>query len=559
MFFWVFVFLCVVTCPVPCLSFSPLAVRSRRDVSRTRGAGEHALLGRQRSETPPSSLQATESGEGLESNPFKRFLPVPPPSVDVPSLLESVAFPFSSKSSCLFLGQWEPFNGNFLLRPPEGRRPKALLHFLGGAFVGASPHIGYRFLLERLAERGYLVLATPYKLNFDYLSMCDSIIERFEAAAIPLAREFGALPVVGVGHSCGALQQVLISSCFPGTPRAANVLLSYNNKPVAEAVPLFEEICIPLAQDVVSSPVQRPGGAVRVGSRFLRDTFVEVLDALESQGASRVQNRPSSVSVAVPSESSQTQVDLVAEDGKMQLVPKMEGGGSVSETSRSRRGGERVGSGPLKNFFPLARNAVDFIDQLPELLQSVAKEGTREFTPSTAEVREAVQRMYRTRRTLVIQYDDDALDESGALVGTLRDAAAMQRLAAGQQPAANRPLSPAAQKEREQQLFEIAEKTNMSREELARLLEASKRTAGTGGGSVPSSRGNMEIRMETIGGTHVSPLMPSVGFLPGSDTIPGPLTPSGDGSAPWGVASSALTGPVEATEESIASWLEGFL
>lgn len=61
--------------------------------------------------------------------------------------------------------------GNFLLRPPNGDPPRALLHFLGGAFVGAAPHLTYNYLLSGLAEMGYLVVATPYPLGFDYLSV----------------------------------------------------------------------------------------------------------------------------------------------------------------------------------------------------------------------------------------------------------------------------------------------------------------------------------------------------------------------------------------------------
>ncbi len=41
--------------------------------------------------------------------------------------------------------------------PPEGAAPKALVHFVGGAFVGAAPQMAYRPLLEALAERGAMV------------------------------------------------------------------------------------------------------------------------------------------------------------------------------------------------------------------------------------------------------------------------------------------------------------------------------------------------------------------------------------------------------------------
>jgi hypothetical protein len=38
--------------------------------------------------------------------------------------------------------------------------------------------------------------------------VCDRVLEKFERVAIPLAQEYGALPVIGIGHSCGALLQV---------------------------------------------------------------------------------------------------------------------------------------------------------------------------------------------------------------------------------------------------------------------------------------------------------------------------------------------------------------
>ena len=38
--------------------------------------------------------------------------------------------------------------GNWVLYPPEGRAPEAVVHFLGGAFVGAAPQLAYRTLLE---------------------------------------------------------------------------------------------------------------------------------------------------------------------------------------------------------------------------------------------------------------------------------------------------------------------------------------------------------------------------------------------------------------------------
>ncbi len=139
-------------------------------------------------------------------------------------------------------GRWEALHGNYILRPPNNSQPRALLHFLGGALLGAAPDLTYRYLLERLSTKGYLIVATPYQLSFDHLQTCDEIIDKFERVAPGLAKTYGAVPVVGVGHSCGALLHMLITSLFPDTPRAANALISYNNRPVGDAVPLFEEV-----------------------------------------------------------------------------------------------------------------------------------------------------------------------------------------------------------------------------------------------------------------------------------------------------------------------------
>ena len=147
------------------------------------------------------------------------------------------------------LGNWIEAYGNFILRPSadDFNPPVGVIHFLGGAFVGAAPHVAYRYLLESLCDAGFVVVATPYRLDFDYARTCDYILEKFDSIAIDLANDYGPLPVVGIGHSCGALLQTLITCLFPSAPRAANVLISFNNKPVKEAIPAFEELVVPLS------------------------------------------------------------------------------------------------------------------------------------------------------------------------------------------------------------------------------------------------------------------------------------------------------------------------
>jgi len=285
------------------------------------------------------------------------------------------------------MGRWEEVGGNFLLRPPDhgSNPPKAVLHFLGGAFVGAAPHLTYRYLLTGLAEKGFLVVATPYNLSFDYVQTCDMVLERFEEVAIPLAREYGALPVVGIGHSCGALLHVLITCLFPDTPRLANALISFNNQNVQKAIPAFEELVVPLSVSLMGddgllggSPVlAADGGALGAGTALrqslgkLRQTVEEVVEAYS---ASR-------------------------------LAPSV-----------------------MRNeVLPLMRQVLSVVDQLPPLLQSIS-DGAREFAPTPDDTREVCRRMYRARRTLLVQFEDDSIDESENLMKVLQESRSIMRM-----------------------------------------------------------------------------------------------------------------------------------
>ena len=65
-------------------------------------------------------------------------------------------------------------NGSWVIAPPQGR-PKATVHFLGGAFAGASPQLIYPLLLQLLARAGYTVISTPYAVTFKHLAAASSV------------------------------------------------------------------------------------------------------------------------------------------------------------------------------------------------------------------------------------------------------------------------------------------------------------------------------------------------------------------------------------------------
>ncbi len=75
---------------------------------------------------------------------------------------------------------------------------------------------------------------------------------------------------------------------------------------------------------------------------------------------------------------------------------------------------------------PILDQSLDILEQIPSLIEEVA-DGARDFNPTPASVKAAARRSYRARRTLVIEYDDDPLDESEELESLLKDAETVMR------------------------------------------------------------------------------------------------------------------------------------
>jgi hypothetical protein len=307
-------------------------------------------------------------------------------------------------------GNWEELHGNFLLRPPiETGPPRALIHFLGGAIVGKAPHISYRYLLESLAKKGYMVVATPYDLSFDYLTTCDTILSRFEMVAATLARQYGALPVVGLGHSCGSVLQLLITSLFPDTPRGANALISFNNKPVTEAIPVFEEVVAPFFTYAAARNATRSSGSeiLSVGLQLAKSATVGEVpsDHLLSRAA-QLLAPPGFEAFA---KDATVSVPLALRDAFESLV-------QPSTNALSQAG-----------LVPLSYEFLETLEQIPLLIDEVA-DGARDFVPPPAEVKAAARRAYRARRTLIVKYTEDPLDESDEIEDLLQVAGQVIRM-----------------------------------------------------------------------------------------------------------------------------------
>ncbi len=143
--------------------------------------------------------------------------------------------------------EWQEVGGNWLLIP---RRPRAVIHFLGGALVAAAPQVTYRRLLEVLARSGYLVVATPLVNNPYHQDMAREALASLERTLAPWP---GYLPVYGLGHSMGCKLHLLIGSLL-AAERAGNIFLAFNNFPAQQAVPWIDKLGVSLPLEFTPDP-----------------------------------------------------------------------------------------------------------------------------------------------------------------------------------------------------------------------------------------------------------------------------------------------------------------
>ncbi|XP_028553040.1 uncharacterized protein LOC110110567 isoform X2 [Dendrobium catenatum] len=133
--------------------------------------------------------------------------------------------------------------------PPAGRRPVAIVKFLGGAFIGAAPELTYSYLMELLANEGFLIVSVPYGVTFDHTTVAREVYERFHScldrlvsSGVPDSNLTGSelcdLPLCSVGHSNGALLQMLVGSYFPEKiPKIGPITRQL--MPLVEASPIY--------------------------------------------------------------------------------------------------------------------------------------------------------------------------------------------------------------------------------------------------------------------------------------------------------------------------------
>eukprot|EP00210_Caulerpa_lentillifera_P009167 g8739.t1 len=178
--------------------------------------------------------------------------------------------------------KWSEICESWVLRPTNA--PEAIVHFLGGAFIGVAPQLAYRQFLESLADRNVLVIATPFSTHFDHHRSADESQYKFERALDQLTNsdpQLSNVPIYGVGHSLGALLHVLISSKY-AIHRDGNVLISFNNKPATEVVPMLSQIA-PTVRFLRPILTQAATSPFRPTAELIRDAFRDLSPSLIRQ------------------------------------------------------------------------------------------------------------------------------------------------------------------------------------------------------------------------------------------------------------------------------------
>jgi hypothetical protein len=56
-------------------------------------------------------------------------------------------------------------------------KPIGVVYFIGGAFFGTFPNLFYRYLLKQVFERGYTIIAIPYRFTFRHWNVSIEMVK----------------------------------------------------------------------------------------------------------------------------------------------------------------------------------------------------------------------------------------------------------------------------------------------------------------------------------------------------------------------------------------------
>lgn len=132
------------------------------------------------------------------------------------------------------INNWYEQDQTWILMPPH---PEAMIHFLGGAFIGIAPYLLYDNLLTTLAKKKVGILAPVYQTDTNHMALANTMVSRLKKMQTQLNCQH--LPTFGLGHSLGCKLHIL--SCIQDPDLASNrkghIFMAYSNASLQKAVP----------------------------------------------------------------------------------------------------------------------------------------------------------------------------------------------------------------------------------------------------------------------------------------------------------------------------------
>ncbi|KAG8474817.1 hypothetical protein CXB51_031501 [Gossypium anomalum] len=293
---------------------------------------------------------------------------------------------------------WSQVEGAWILKP-KGTKPKSVVHFIGGIFVGAAPQLTY-----------LLVIATPYASGFDYFFIADEVQFKFDRCLRFLQETVHDLPTFGIGHSLGSVIHLLIG-----------ITIIFLHA-------IYPKMCLLLF------------AVIRLMNSLYR---FKVWLAKERQCINGIQQQGSKCSYPIV-------LTCSCADGPKHWTLSIT---NCINTHNPHGAGARVVCNLVKHdafgfsfsYFtlrtqaemtlkqleslspPIMKQVLPLVEQLPPLYMDLVK-GREDFTPKPEETRQLIKSYYGISRNLLIKFKDDTIDETPNLAQVLSSESAISSM-----------------------------------------------------------------------------------------------------------------------------------
>ncbi len=134
---------------------------------------------------------------------------------------------------------WRKINRTWCIWPS---RPKLLIEMIGGSYLGISPNVSYKRLLEGLSSKNIAIHAWSYIPGFDHQSQANEAWKDFRECRAKLESRIGneSFKPVRLGHSLGCKLHLI--SPDRGRKSKSFTGLSFNNFNADNSIPMLGKL-----------------------------------------------------------------------------------------------------------------------------------------------------------------------------------------------------------------------------------------------------------------------------------------------------------------------------